>query len=120
MAETFVLDFGSTEHPGYVRISEITSFLYLAGLNRSEFRRAIDDLFQNNPSGRFPDPSARMTQLQAWKIANSLSFASGEPSLQGSALVAAKTLGAPKPRSSPKDRTRPKPLTYFRPHVLGA
>ena len=108
MAETFALDFGSTDHPGYVRISEITSFLYLAGLNRSEFRRAIDDLLQNNPSGRFPDPSALMTQLQAWKIANSLSFASEEPSLQGSALVAAKTPGAPKPRSSPKDRTRPK------------
>ena len=68
MAETFVLDFGSTEHPGYLRISEITSFLYLTGW--------------------FPDPSALMTQLQAWKIANSLSFASGEPSLQGSALVA--------------------------------
>lgn len=70
MADTFALDFGSTDHPGYVRLSEITSFLYLAGLNRSEFRRPIDDLLQNNPSGRFPDPSAIMAQLQAWKIAN--------------------------------------------------
>ena len=90
MAETFALDFGSTEHLGYVRLSEITSFLYLAGPNRSEFRKAIDDLLQNNSSGRFPDPSVLMTQLQAWKIAHSLSFASDETSTQGSALVAAK------------------------------
>ena len=81
MAEIFALDFGSTEHPGYVRLSEVTNFLYLAGLNRTEFRRAIDDLLQNNPSGRFPDPSALMTQLQAWKIAHSLSFASDETSI---------------------------------------
>ena len=79
---TFSLDFGSIEHPEYVKLSEITSFLYLAGLNRSEFCRAIDDLLQNNPSGRFPDPSALMTQHQAWKIANSLPFASDETSLQ--------------------------------------
>ena len=56
MAETFALDFGSTDHPGYVRISEITSFLYLAGLNRSEFRRAIDDLLQNNHIGSLTHP----------------------------------------------------------------
>ena len=76
IAETFALDFESTERPGYVRLLEITSFLYLAGLNRSVFRRAIDNLLQNNPSGRFLDTSALMAQLQAWKIANSLSFAS--------------------------------------------
>ena len=108
MAKTFALDFGSAEHPGYVKLSEITSFLYLAVLNRSEFRRAIHDLLQNNPFGRFLDPSALMTQLQAWNIANCLSFASDETSLKGSALVAAKTLGAPKIRSTPKDKTKPK------------
>ena len=108
MAETFALDFKSTEHPGYVRLSEITSFLYLAGLNRTEFRRAIDDLLQNNPSGRFPDPSILMTQLQAWKIANSLSFASDETSTQGSALVAAKTPSTPKTKSTTKDKATTK------------
>ena len=108
MAETFALDFGSTEHPGYVRLSEITSFLYLAGLNRTEFRRAIDDLLQNNPSGRFPDPSILMTQLQAWKIANSLSFASDKTSTQGSALVAAKTPSTPKTKSTTKDKATTK------------
>ena len=118
MAETFALDFGSTEHPGYVRLSEITSFLYLGGLNRSQFRRAIDNILQTNPSGRFPDPSALMTQLQAWKIANSLSFADDETSLQGSALVAAKTLSAPKSRpttNSSKPKTPhlyPSPCTW--------
>ena len=105
MAETFAPDFGSNEHPEYVRLSEITSFLYLAGLNRSEFRRAIDDLLQNNPSGRFPDPSALMTQLQAWKIAHSISFAG---SIQGSALVAAKEPSAPKTRPTTKDKANPK------------
>ena len=51
MAEAFAHDFGSTEHPGYVRLSEITSFLYLAGLNRTEFGKAINDLLQNDSSG---------------------------------------------------------------------
>ena len=116
MAETFALDFGSTEHPGYVRLSEITSFLYLAGLNRSEFRRAIDNLLQNNPSGRFADPSALMAQLQAWKIANSLSFASDETSIQGSALVAAKEPNAPKTKSSTKDKATSKTPHLFPTH----
>ena len=120
---------GESEDRGYLLIlrlkwvfvlslSEITSVLYLGGLNRSQFRRAIDNILQTNPSGRFPDPSALMTQLQAWKIANSLSFADDETSLQGSALVAAKTLSAPKPRpttNSSKPKTPhlyPSPCTW--------
>ena len=93
MAETFALDFGSTEHLGYVRLSEITSFLYLAGLNRNEFRRALDELLQNHPTGRFPDPTALMSQLQSWKLANSLSFTRDDVSRQGSAPVALKQPG---------------------------
>ena len=65
MTETFKLDFESTVHPGFVSIPELTSFLYLAGLNRIEFRRALDELLHNHPTGRFPDPTALMSQLQA-------------------------------------------------------
>ena len=72
MADTFKLDFESTEHPGFVSLRELTSFLYLAGLNRNEFRRALDELLHNHPTGRFPDPTALMSQLQSWKLANSL------------------------------------------------
>ena len=100
MTETFKLDFESAAHPGFVSIPEFTSFLYLAGLNRSEFRRALDELLQNHPTGRFPDPTALMSQLQSWKIANSLSFTRDEVSTQGSALLASNP-----PPSAP--RTRP-------------
>ena len=92
MADTFTLDFNSIEHPGYVSLSELKSFFYLAGLNRTEFRRAIDEILQNNPTGRFPDPGALMAQLQAWKIANSLSFTHDTVSTQGSALISSKPL----------------------------
>lgn len=46
----------------------------LSGLNRIEFRRALDELFHNHPTGRFPDPAALMSQLQSWQIANSLTI----------------------------------------------
>ena len=49
MADTFAIDFASTLHPDYVRLSEIHSFLYLAGLNRTQSRRAIDEVLQNTP-----------------------------------------------------------------------
>ena len=88
MTETFKLDFESTVHPGFVSIPELTSFLYLAGLNRTEFRRALDVLLYNHPTGRFPDPTALISQLQAWKIANSPSFTHDDVSTQGSALLA--------------------------------
>ena len=88
MTETFRLDFESTDHPGHVSINELASFLYLAGLNRGEFRRALDELLHNHPTGRFPDPTALMSQLQSWKIANSLSFTRDEVSTQDSALFA--------------------------------
>ena len=88
MTETFKLDFESTVHPGFVSNSELTSFLYLAGLNRTEFRRALDVLLYNHPTGRFPDPTALISQLQAWKIANSPSFTHDDVSTQGSALLA--------------------------------
>ena len=88
MADTFKLDFESAEFPGYVSLCELTSFLYLARLNRGEIRRALDELLQNNPTGRFPDPTALMSQLQSWKVANSLSFTRDDASSQGSALVA--------------------------------
>ena len=117
MTETFKLDFKSTAHPGFVSVPELTSFLNLAGLNRTEFRRALDDLLQDHPTGRFPDSTALMSQLQAWKIANSLSFTRDDVSTQGSALLAsqpitnrtksqaAKTAGnipnAPKPHLHP-------------------
>ena len=77
MTETFKFDFESLAHPGHVSIAELASFLYLAGLNRGEFRRALDELLHNHPTGRFPDPTALMSQLQSWKIANSLSFTQG-------------------------------------------
>ena len=102
MADTFKLDFESAEFPGYVSLQELTSFLYLAGLNRSEFRRALDELLHNHPTGRFPDPIALMSQLQSWKVANSLSFTRDEVSTQGSALVASKQR-SPNP-TTPKDQ----------------
>ena len=111
MTETFKLDFESAVHPGFVSLPELTSFLYLAGLNRNEFRRALDELLHNHPTGRFPDPTALMSQLQSWKIANSLSFSRDEVSNQGSALIASR---APAPTSRPrltngKKDTTPKP-----------
>ena len=38
-------------------------FLYLAGLNRIEFRRALDKILHNHPTGRFPGPTALMVRL---------------------------------------------------------
>jgi hypothetical protein len=90
MTETFKLDFESTTHPGYVSLPELTSFLYLAGLDHDLFRRPIDELLNNTPTGRFPDPTALMTKLQAWKLSNALSFARDTVSTQGSALIASK------------------------------
>ena len=81
MADTFKLDFKSVEFPGYISLRELTSSLYLAGLNRGEFRRALEELLQNNPTGRFPDPTALMSQLQSWKVANSLSFTRDDTSV---------------------------------------
>ena len=123
MTETFKLDFESTVHPGFVSIPELTSFLYLAGLNRTEFRRALDELLHNHPTGRFPDPTALMSQLQAWKIANSLSFTRDDVSTQGSALLASqpttnrnksqatKTAGSSIP-NAPKPHLHPTPCTW--------
>lgn len=120
MTETFRLDFESSIHPGYVSIPELTSFLYLAGLNRTEFRRALDELLHNHPTGRFPDPAALMSQLQSWKIANSLSFTRDDVSTQGSALIASKPLPtAPRSRpqaskkdASPRPHLHPTPCTW--------
>lgn len=114
MTETFTHDFESTVHPGFVSIPELTSFLYLAGLNRSEFRRALDELLHNHPTGRFPDPAALMSQLQSWKIANSLSFARDDPSTQGSALIASKQ---PPPPQRPRPPAAKKDTTP-RPHLF--
>lgn len=97
MTDTFKLDFESADHPGFVSIPELTSFLYLAGLNRNEFWHALDELLHNHPNGRFPDPTVLMSQLQSWKIANSLSFTRDEVSTQGSALIASKA-ATPAPR----------------------
>lgn len=117
MTETFKLDFESVAHPGHVSIAELASFLYLAGLNRGEFRRALDELLHNHPTGRFPDPTALMSQLQSWKIANSLSFTRDEVSAQGSALIASTppnpALRARPPASkSPRPRLHPTPCTW--------
>jgi hypothetical protein len=89
-AETFKLDFESTAYPGYVSLAELTSFLYLAGVDKELFRRPIDQLLISTPSGRFPDPTALMAQLQAWKLSNALSFVRDTVSTQGSALIATK------------------------------
>ena len=111
MTETFRLDFESTVHPGHVSIPELASFLYLAGLNRGEFRRALDELLHNHPTGRFPNPTALMSQLQSWKIANSLSFTRDEVSTQGSALIAL-------PPHNPAQRPRPPPSKSPRPRLF--
>ena len=111
MTETFTLDFESLAHPGHVSIAELASFLYLAGLNRGEFRRALDELLHNHPTGRFPDPTALMSQLQSWKIANSLSFTRDEVSVQGSALIASKPPNPPA-RSRPPAPKTPRPHLY--------
>ena len=67
MADTFKLDFESAEFPGNVSLQELTSFLYLAGLNRGEFRRALDELLHNHPTGRFPDPIAHIAEFALWR-----------------------------------------------------
>jgi hypothetical protein len=61
-AETFKLDIESTAYPGYISLAELTSFLYLAGVDKELFRRPIDQLLISTPSGRFPDPTALMAQ----------------------------------------------------------
>ena len=96
MATTFSLDFGSELHPGFVSIPELISFFYLAGLNMSQFRRAIEETLQSNPTGRFPDTTALMAKMQSWKVSQALSFPTEAISAQGSALVA----------SSPTTRTK--------------
>ena len=88
MASTFSLDFGSDLHPGFVSIPELISFFYLAGLNMSQFRRAIEETLQSNPTGRFPDTTALMAKMQSWKVSQALSFPTEAISTQGSALVA--------------------------------
>ena len=117
MTETFKLDFESLAHPSHVSIAQLASFLYLTGLNRGEFRRALDELLHNHPTGRFPDPTALMSQLQSWKIANSLSFTRDEVSTQGSALITSApsnpALRARPPVSkSPRPRLYPTPCTW--------
>ena len=109
MADTFAIDFASSLHPEYVRLSEIHSFLYLAGLNRTQFRRAIDEVLQSTPSGRFPNTSALKAQLQSWKVANSLSFTNDDISTQGSALVAAKASPPSKTHQTPKKESTTRP-----------
>ena len=47
MTETFKLDFESVEHPGFVSIPELTSFLY-----RGELRRALDELLKKVHRGQ--------------------------------------------------------------------
>jgi hypothetical protein len=107
MADTFTLDFESTEHPGYVSLNELRSSLYLNGLNKTQFRRAVDEILQSNPTGRFPDPGALMTKLQAWKIANSLSFPQDPVSMQGSALISSKP-SVPQPPNTGRSKQTPK------------
>ena len=116
MTETFKLDFESLAHPGHVSIAELASFLYLAGLNRGEFRRALDELLHNHPTGRFPDPTALMSQLQSLKIANSLSFTRDEVSAQGSALIAS-TPPNPALRTRPPASKSPRPRLFPTPCI---
>lgn len=88
MASTFSLDFGSELHPGFVSIPELINFFYLAGLNMSQFRRAIEETLQSNPTGRFPDTTALMAKMQSFKVSQALSFPTEAISTQGPALVA--------------------------------
>ena len=116
LVTTMTETFESVEHPGYVSIPELTSFLYLAGLNRGEFRRTLDELLQNHPTGRFPNPTALMSQLQSWKTANSLSFTRDEVSAQGSALIASRKTSNPPPRTK-KDASTAKKDAPTRSHL---
>ena len=108
MAETFNIDFESPTYPGYVRLNEFHSFIYLAGLDRTQFRRAIDETLQTNPTGRFPDHIALMAQIQTWKVANALSFTREAISTQGSALIA-------KPSPSTKSKKEPTQRPHLHP-----
>jgi hypothetical protein len=115
MAETFNIDFESSTHPGYILLKEFHSFIYLAGLDRTQFRRAIDETLQTNPTGRFPDHIALMAQIQTWKVANALSFTREAISTQGSALIAAKTsppTKSPKKDTTPRSHLHPSPCTW--------
>lgn len=117
MADTFTLDFESTAHPGYVSLNELKSSLYLNGLNKTQFRRAVDEILQGNPTGRFPDPGALMTKLQAWKIANSLSFPQDPVSMQGSALISSKPLITQPPNTGRSKQTPKKDSAQRTPHL---
>ena len=115
MAETFNIDFESLTHPGYILLKEFHSFIYLAGLDRTQFRIAIDETLQTNPTGRFPDHIALMAQIQTWKVANALSFTREAISTQGSALIAAKTsppTKPPKKDTTPRSHLHPSPCTW--------
>ena len=111
--DTFRLDFESAAHPNCVDIDEFTSAIYLHGLN-SSFRRPLDDLLHATPSGRFPNTSAFMTQLQNWKIAHALSIPQDSVSTQGSALIA--NAINPRTKSTPP-KTKPTSTTPKQPHL---
>jgi hypothetical protein len=115
MAETFNIDFESPTHPGYILLNEFHTFIYLAGLDRTQFRKAIDETLQTNPTGRFPDHIALMAQTQTWKVANALSFTREAISTQGSALIAAKTsqpTKTPKKEITPRSHLHPSPCIW--------
>ena len=98
------MDFESAAHPDLISIPELTSFLYLAGLYRLEFRRALDELLHNNPTGRFPYPAALISQLQSWKIANSLSVTRDDASSRPQDS---------KKETTPRPHLHPTPCTWY-------
>jgi hypothetical protein len=82
-------DFESTNHPGYVSLKELKSFLFLKGCNRLQFQRLFDEQLRANPSGRFENPDQLQEIFQQFVNNNKMSFAPDPESSQLSAFILA-------------------------------
>ena len=116
----FAADFESQAHLGYVSISELHSFIFLQGSNRTQFSRVYHEQLQATPSGRFPDTAALITLFTNHKFNNSMSIPADPVSTQLSnhsyaAAAADTTTAAADATSNPatrKRRTHPQPCHH--------
>ena len=108
--DQFEVDFADPDNPGFMRLSEFKSFLFLRGCNRTQFQRLYDEQLRSNPSGRFPDTKALMAQFLQFNTNNKMSFAADPVSSQLTAFIAPHLPSAtsrPQPSSATVATSRP-------------
>jgi hypothetical protein len=104
----FVDDFESSQHPGYISLKELKSFLFLKGCNRNQFQRLFDEQLRANPSGRFDNPDQLQEIFQQFVNNNKMSFSDDPVSSQLSAFVAGGKQPSPPIFPSETRPSRPK------------